>query len=137
MRQLFFRSSTQMKNIHLKKICGIGLPKNKRLPHKIKWRDCLDDPYMEMFIVSVHGTDCKIWQPKHPTFPMDYFYCSEEFKHAGLKYDIAISLFHTTSTHHQKIYTSSHNLHKIYTISTIYTEKNHLKIYFNVRKLPK
>lgn len=46
----------------------------------------------ERFIVSVDGTDFKIWEPKHPTLPIDKGHCSHKFNHAALKYEIVLAV---------------------------------------------
>jgi hypothetical protein len=48
--------------------------------------------WSEKFIVSVDGTDFKIWEPKHPTLPIDKGYCSHKFNHAAVKYEIVLSV---------------------------------------------
>ena len=45
------------------------------------------------FVGSVDGTDCKIWEPKHPTMNMDTTYCSQKMKHAALKYEIVLDVY--------------------------------------------
>ena len=58
----------------------------------ITWDPRLDSSDTEIFIMSVDGTDFRIWEPKHPTLPIDTGYCSHKFKHAALKYEVAISV---------------------------------------------
>lgn len=58
----------------------------------VVWDDRLDNPEAEIFVVTVDGTDFRIWEPKHPAFPMDKSYCSHKYKHAALRYEIAISI---------------------------------------------
>ena len=58
----------------------------------IVWDPSLDDPESEKFIISVDGTDFRVWEPKHPTKPIDQSYCSHKYKHAAYKYEIAISV---------------------------------------------
>ena len=60
---------------------------------KIKWDPDLDNPEKETFVVSVDGTDFKIWEPKHPTLNQDSTYCSHKMKHGAVKYEIAIAMF--------------------------------------------
>ena len=43
-------------------------------------------------MVTVDGTDFRIWEPKHPILPIDKGYCSHKMKHAALRYEIAICL---------------------------------------------
>jgi hypothetical protein len=59
---------------------------------KIRWDPGLGDPDSSPFIGTIDGTDCKIWEPKHPTMNLDKTYCSQKFKHAGLKYELVMSL---------------------------------------------
>ena len=59
---------------------------------KIQWTFCLDDPNAAAFIVMVDGTDFQIWEPKHPTLPVNKQYCLHKFKHGTLYYGIALSL---------------------------------------------
>ena len=66
------------------------------LPSTIKWMDRWDDPddpNCEIFIIGVDGTDCKTWEPKHPTFPVDPKSMSHKFKHGGLKHEIAVAIY--------------------------------------------
>ena len=69
-------------------------------PTKIKfldrWSDA-DDPHCELFVVGIDGTDCKTWERKHETFPMDRQLMSHKFNHAALKCEIAVA------THEDKI----------------------------------
>lgn len=60
---------------------------------KIVWPESLNDPNSEIFIVSVDGTDCKIWEKKHPLMNKNSKLCSHKFKSAGLKYEIALSVY--------------------------------------------
>jgi hypothetical protein len=59
---------------------------------KIKWDPTLADPNKSAFIGSIDGTDCQIWEPKHPTMNMDKSYSSHKFKSAALKYEIILSI---------------------------------------------
>ena len=60
---------------------------------KIKWLDVLDNPNTAVFIANVDRTDFCTWEPKHPTMPVSQKLCSHKFKHAGLRYGIALSVF--------------------------------------------
>jgi DDE superfamily endonuclease len=51
-----------------------------------------DDPTPE-FIMSVDGTHCRIFEPKHPTMSKNPKYYSHKFHQAGLNYEIGVSLF--------------------------------------------
>lgn len=59
---------------------------------KIKWPRRFDDPDTERFIITVDGVDCKIWEPKRPTLPVDKSYYSHKFRKAGLRYELGISV---------------------------------------------
>ena len=62
---------------------------------KIVWEDRTDEELAiekETFTISVDGTDFAIWEPKHPTLPIDKSYASHKFKNAGLRYEIAVSV---------------------------------------------
>jgi len=59
---------------------------------KIRWIPRLDNPEKETFILSLDGTDFRIWEPKHPTRPIDKGMMSHKFKHAAVKYEIAVSV---------------------------------------------
>ena len=62
---------------------------------KIVWNERTSGPISEeaeTFTISVDGTDFKVWEPKHPTKPIDTKYASHKFKKAGLRYEIAISI---------------------------------------------
>jgi hypothetical protein len=63
-------------------------------PRKIPWDPSLGDPDGSPFIGTIDGTDCKIWEPKHPLFNQDKTYSSVKFKHAGLKYELIMCLIH-------------------------------------------
>ena len=60
---------------------------------KIQWDDRTDTEIKkkaEEFTVSVHGTDFRIWEPSHPTRPMDKSYNLHKFKNAALRYELGI-----------------------------------------------
>jgi hypothetical protein len=59
---------------------------------KIKWPDRFDDADTEIFILTVDGTDCRIWEPKHPTLSIDKSYYSHKFHKGGLRYELGISV---------------------------------------------
>ena len=50
-------------------------------------------PNKAIFIVTVDGTDFCTWEPKHPTMPISKKHCSHKYKHAALRYGIALSIF--------------------------------------------
>jgi hypothetical protein len=60
---------------------------------KIVWDRRLNDPNSERFVVTIDGTDFRIWEKKHPTLPRDNGQCSKKFNHGAVKYEIAISIF--------------------------------------------
>jgi hypothetical protein len=60
---------------------------------KIRWDSRLNDPNTEIFILSVDGTDFRIWEKKHPTRNIDKKFFSKKFNHCAVKYEIAISIF--------------------------------------------
>lgn len=61
---------------------------------KIVWDRSLDDPNTQVFIITVDGVDCHIWEPKHPTLPIDKAYWSHnKFNKAAVKYEIGINVF--------------------------------------------
>lgn len=62
-------------------------------PLKIVWRDHLDDPNTEVFIITVDGTDCAIWEQKHPIFYKDTRYFTKKKNCAGLTYEIGVAIF--------------------------------------------
>lgn len=60
---------------------------------KIIWPTRFDDDDGEIFIISVDGTDCAIWEPKHSKLPKDSKFFSKKKNRAGLKYLVAISVY--------------------------------------------
>jgi hypothetical protein len=46
----------------------------------------------EIFLVTIDGTDFRIWERKHPTLPRDNGQCSRKFNHGAVKYQIAVSV---------------------------------------------
>lgn len=63
------------------------------LPSKIKWMPELDDPNGAIFIVSVDGVDCKTNERRdHPVFNVNNKRCSHKFRHAALRYEIAVAI---------------------------------------------
>ena len=70
--------------IWLKRIAELG-------KIKLVWRhDVYNDPNSQIIIVSVDGKDCSTWETQHPTLPIDKGVYSHKYKHAALKYKIAI-----------------------------------------------
>ena len=64
------------------------------ITEKIKWQDRFDDPDAEVFLVTVDGVDCRTWEKRdHPTMPFDKKLHSHKFKHASLKYEIAVAIY--------------------------------------------
>ena len=64
----------------------------KLLDKKIEWDPDFDKDDTEVFIMTVDGTDFRIWEPKHDTLPYDKGYWSHKHNHAALRYEIGISL---------------------------------------------
>ena len=60
---------------------------------KIKWMESFKNPKEAIFIITVDGTDFCTWEPKHPTMPVSRKHCSHKYKHAALRYGIALSIF--------------------------------------------
>lgn len=60
---------------------------------KIVWPKRFDTDNSEIFIITMDGTDCPIWEPKHPHLPVDKSYYSKKKNRAGLKYLLAISVY--------------------------------------------
>jgi hypothetical protein len=59
-------------------------------PFQITW--LFDNQQVEeMFIVSVDGVHCRIWEPRH--MPSSGWY-SKKFNKAGLSYELGIAIFH-------------------------------------------
>lgn len=46
-----------------------------------------------IFIITIDGTDFKIWEPKHPSMPLDKGFYSKKFAHGAVKYEIAVDLY--------------------------------------------
>jgi hypothetical protein len=60
---------------------------------KIIWPKRFDEDDSEIFIISVDGTDCAIWEPKHGKLPKDKKFFSKKKNRAGVKYLVAISVY--------------------------------------------
>jgi hypothetical protein len=61
---------------------------------KIVWpEDEYNNPHSQIFIISVDGTDFKVWERKHATMTIDSGQYSHKFNHGGLKYEIAIDVY--------------------------------------------
>jgi hypothetical protein len=82
---------------------------------KIVWpEDEYNDPESQTFIISVDGTDFKVWERKHPTMTLDKGQYSHKFNHGGLKYEIAIDVYrarvvwisgpHRAGMHDKRVY---------------------------------
>jgi len=52
-----------------------------------------------MFPITVDGTHCKIHEPRHPTLSKDPTHLSHKFGSAGLMYEIACSVYHSSIVH--------------------------------------
>ena len=60
---------------------------------KIKWDETLADPGKSAFVFSVDCTDCRTWEKRaHHHLNQDRKLYSEKFNHAGLKYEIVLSI---------------------------------------------
>jgi DDE superfamily endonuclease len=59
--------------------------------HKIKWIFDDVDAYPEMYVASVDGVHCQIWEPQ--TVPSSTWY-SKKFNKAGLTYEIGVAIYH-------------------------------------------
>jgi hypothetical protein len=60
---------------------------------KIVWLKRFDKEDSEIIIISVDGTDCPIWEPKHATLPRETKYYSKKKNRAGVKYLVAIAVY--------------------------------------------
>jgi hypothetical protein len=60
---------------------------------KIVWDPRLDDPNGTIFIITVDGTDFKVWEKKTATLSVDKAQYSHKFNHGGLKYEITMDVF--------------------------------------------
>ena len=81
-----------------KQCCGEPLWRWVRFIHHLRPLKILWDKQgnanrdVEVFSLTVDGTDFKTWEPKHPTRPIDTKYASHKFKSAGLRYELGISV---------------------------------------------
>lgn len=64
-------------------------------PEKIFWPERFNsnDEDVEIFIITVDGTDCRTWEKQHDLFPIDRGMYSHKFKHAAWRYEIAVSVY--------------------------------------------
>lgn len=61
---------------------------------KIVWpEEDYNNPNGPIYIISVDGTDFKVWEKKHPTMTIDKGQYSHKFNHGALKYEIAIDVY--------------------------------------------
>jgi hypothetical protein len=60
---------------------------------KIVWPKRFNDSDAEKFIITVDGTDCAIWEPKHDKLPKDKRFFSKKKNHAAVKYLVALAIF--------------------------------------------
>ena len=64
------------------------------ITEKIKWQDRFDNPKAEVFLVTVDGINCWTWEKHdHPTMRFNKKLHSHKFKHASLKYEIAVAIY--------------------------------------------
>jgi hypothetical protein len=66
---------------------------------KIVWDPILDNPDMEIFAISLDGTDFRMNEQKHSLLPRDPQACSQKFNHGAVKYEIALSLHRAKCVH--------------------------------------
>lgn len=59
---------------------------------KIKWDNSLDSSEAETFLISADGVDCKLWERKHPRYPVDRKAMSHKFKSCGAKYLVVLAV---------------------------------------------
>lgn len=59
---------------------------------KIVWPEVTSTTDVDLFLISVDGTDCKTRETKHPTMPIDRKMKSDKFNKAGWKYEVALSV---------------------------------------------
>lgn len=59
---------------------------------KIVWNPEFEDEKSAIFIISIDGTDFRIWETKHATLPIDRGIFSKKFNHGAVKYEIAIDV---------------------------------------------
>jgi hypothetical protein len=70
-------------------IKGITALKSK----KIVWDDNVANPKnLEIFCITIDGTDFKINELEHKTLPRDNRACSHKTQHAAAKYEIALAV---------------------------------------------
>jgi hypothetical protein len=61
---------------------------------KIVWDPSLDNPNSQVYIVSVDGTDFKVWEKStRPALPIDKEQNSHKFNHGAVKYKITIDIY--------------------------------------------
>jgi hypothetical protein len=60
---------------------------------KIVWSERFSVDGDEIFIVTVDGTDCAIWEPKHNNLPKDKRYFLKKKNRAAVKYLVALAIF--------------------------------------------
>jgi hypothetical protein len=67
---------------------------------KIVWDDNVANPKnLEIFTLSLDGTDYKMNETKHKTLPRDNGACSHKMKHAAAKYEIAMAVHRPKCVH--------------------------------------
>ena len=60
---------------------------------KIVWGKSVDSKETEIYAISADGVDFKLWERKHPKYPIDTKAMSHKFNSCGAKYLIALSVF--------------------------------------------
>jgi hypothetical protein len=67
---------------------------------KIVWDDNIaKSKNLEIFCITIDGTDFKINEPKHKTLPRDNGACSHKMQHAAAKYEIALAVHRPKCVH--------------------------------------
>jgi hypothetical protein len=59
---------------------------------KVVWDPRLDSVELEIFFVTVDGTDFRVNEKKHPRFNQDKGQCSKKFNHCAAKYEVVVSV---------------------------------------------
>ena len=60
---------------------------------KIIWHEGLDKPNGPRIIISVDGTDFKIWEPSKGQFNRDPSWCSSKMKASAVRYELALDIW--------------------------------------------
>ena len=111
---------------------------------KIVWpEEEYNDPNSQIFIISVDGTDFKVWERKHPMMPYHKGHYSHKFNHGALKYEIAMDVYrskvvwisgpHRAGLHDKTIFVEKGlkdkiSLGKKISSDRVYGSQNHIKL---------